>query len=421
MDPPVSSSLLVPVVLLGIALVAAACSTDEPLDAPSPLPTADTATADPDAPPTATTTALDGNRVLTGRLHEGPLRQLDAGLVPELLVAAPLVDGHLLVASDRDRVVAWVVRDDGVTAAPPDVVQGLGRPPTSGRPALVRDGAAWRFAATTGPGDPDWSTSEGPLRRDGDRVTFGAAVVEDLLPDARWAIDGDRLAVPVRPTREYGHAVLGDDVEAAGLALADAGTGEVEVISFAPGVVLEGTGIVLADVDGDGRSEPVFTLTDAEIGARQAILLDGRIVEGPAIGQGNRWRHLLGVHDGRILEIVTPHLARTFQVLELDDDAVTVTTSTPGTLASHAIGSRDLDEALLVDATGDGHADAIGPADGADDLLRIVASTDGAVVRQVGLPGRRVGNLTGFSLGDRAVVAAGSTDGTVLLLGLERQ
>ena len=421
MDPSVPSTLLVPVALLLLAAIAAACTDGRATDDASPLPTADSVVADPAVPATSTTTGLDGNRVVEGRLHDGPVLQLEAGLVPEILVSAPLVGGHLLVASDREQVAAWVVRADGVTAAPSDVVEGLGPPPAAGRPALVRDGAAWRFAPSTDPGDPDWDAPAGVVRRDGDRVTFGAAVVRDLLPDARWAVDGDRLAVPVRPTSEYGHAVLGDGVEAAGLALADAATGEVEVVTFQPGVVLEGTGVLLADVDGDGRAEPVFTLTDPEVGARQAVLLDGEIVEGPPIGQGNRWRHLLGVDAGRILEIVTPHLARTFQVLELDGGTLAVTTSARGTLASHAIDSRDLDEALLVDATGDGRADAIGPADGAPATLRIVAERDGSVVRQVGLPGRRVGNLTGFTLGDRAVVAAGSGDATVLLLGLDRQ
>ena len=420
MEAPLRSSCPATMILVTLLGLAAAGCTTPPATTP-PLVTTGPVAADThvpdDAPPTVTTTALDGNRVVAGRLADvGPVR-LAADLVPSVLLAAPVADGMLLVASDRATSHAWVLTDEGVGTAPRSVLDGLGPPPPEGRPALVRDDDHWRFAPSTGPGDADWQAPAGDVRRDGTSVRFGAATVDDVLPDARWAVEGTRLVVPVGPTTSYGHAVLGDGVEARGIAVADAATGRVERTDLPPGVVLEGTGVILADLDGDGTTEPVFTVADARVGARQAVLLDGRVVEGPAIGRGNRWRHLLGVADGRLHEVVTPHLTQTHQVLVLDGGTMTVAHATEGTIASHTIGSRDLDRATLVDATGDGVADAVGPAAGRAEALQVVDGADGTTVRLVDLGSTVTSNVLGFRVGQQAVVAVGTDAGGVLLLG----
>lgn len=406
-----------------LLLLGAGCTATSPPPAtPTPTDVVGTVTADdpaflasPVGPSTVTTTTLAGNRTTSGRLDLGPDPvALDAGFVPTALLAAPLRDGQLLVATDRVQSRSWVLRPDGTVTAGPDLAE-----PGAGRPALVRDGDDWQFAPSRQLGDGDWTVEAGALRRDDDAVTFGAATVTDLLPDARYAVNGNRLAVPVAPTDVYRHAVLGDDVEAGALAVADARSGEMVVHDLPDGLVLEGTGALLADVDGDGTADPVVTLSGPAAGARQAVLLDDRFVLGPAIGQGNRWRHLVGVQDGTLFEIVTPHLARVFQTLRLDDVALVVGISQPETVASHAIGSRDLDQAALVDATGDGIVDLVGPASDDDRTLLVVDGTDGSEVARRRLPGVQSSNLLGIARDDgRALAALGTSDGVVVVYGL---
>lgn len=427
MDHPLQSSSLT---LLLLACLTA-CSTTassgmrQPTDAavtaslaPAPQEGTDAATG---AMSTVTTTGLDGNRIAPGTLGvDTPPLVLSTDIVPTVLLAAPLEDGHLLVATDRSEVRAWIVTSAGIAEAPDEILAGLGEPPAEGRPALLRDGDHWRFTQGNGQGDTRWRTPAGDVRRDGDRVRFGDAIVQDVLPDARWAVAGSVLAVPVRPTDEYGHGVLGDAIEAAALAVADADTGAVEVHTFPGAAVLEGTGVVLADVDGDGGADPVLTLSRDAVGARQAVLLDGEFVLGEPIGRGNRWRHTLGVDDGRILEVVTPHLARVFQVVELgDENTLRVTVSEADTIASHSIGSRDLDMAGLVDVTGDGTADVLGPAAGSE-ALRVLDGRTGAAVRDIGLPARQVSNLALFTDDRTAVAALGTEDGHIVVLGVSR-
>lgn len=409
--------------LLVLLAMAGGCTDVGRPTSPSPAATASVAAPDGvsldvprDGPRTVTTTSLTGNRTAAGRLDldRAPL-VLDAGFVPTVLLGAPVQAGLLLVAADDVQSATWVVTDDGTIAAGPD----LGAP-GPGRPALVRDDDRWRFAPSDALGDGDWTTDAGPVMRDGTTVTFGAATVDDLLPDARYAVAAEKLVVPVRPTDAYRHGVLGDEVEAGAIAVADATSGEVVVHDLPEGLVLEGTGALLVDLDGDGEADPVVTLSGPTTGAQQAVLLGDRFVLGPAIGQGNRWRHLLGAQDGTLLEIVTPHLARVYQRLQFDGDGFTVTASVPETIASHAIGSRDLDRAGLVDVTGDDVVDVLGPATDDDRVLLAVDGSDGSEVARLELPGVQSSNLATLpGPGDSALAAVGTSEGAVVLYGLD--
>lgn len=398
-----------------VAGLVAACTPDRAArsrDATPVRTTQEVPVPAPDAPMTVTTTDLDGNRVAAGEVDlasRGLL--LDAGFSPTWLLAAPTREGHLLVATDGHEVAAWSVGPVVALVEDP----GLGTPGV-GRPALLAGEEGWAFAAGSGDGDGTWRTAEGTVERASGTVTYGAARIDDVLPDARWAVDGPRLVVPVGPTDEYGHAVLGDDIEASGIAVADAHSGAVVIHDLPEGTVLEGTGVLLADALGTGRAQPVVTLSDHVGGARVAVVReDGSLVEGPPIGTGNRWRHVVAVSDGRVVEVVTPHLRRVLQTLRAGASRLVVEVAVEETVASHAIGSRNLDQALVVGVAG--RTALLGPAADAMDVLVGFDVDDGREVARVPLSADLTTNVLALEARGRALVAVGTADGRVLLLG----
>ncbi len=85
---------------------------------------------------------------------------------------------------------------------------------------------------------------------------------------------------------------------------------------FQSPLVLEGIAPIWADLDGDGVREILATLSDAIEGARVVVYAeDGSVIaEGPAVGQGNRWRHQIAVApfgpqgELELAVVLTPHI-----------------------------------------------------------------------------------------------------------------
>lgn len=239
-----------------------------------------------------------------------------------------------------------------------------GRPPTAGRALAVL--ALALAACQQAPDESGYA----PLSID---LPDGIEALPDAI--ATTANDG-RVAVLTDPTDRYGHAVLGDGIEAGSITiLTEDGTVD-EVLDVTPDVV-ESRLATWADVDGDGTDDLVATLSNAEVGARQVVWSSawGRL-DGEAIGRGNRWRHLIGIipPDGDdpalLVEVVTPHLSRTVAISAITADGIGLLRARDLPIVSHTIGSRSLDDARLTDVDGDGLPELVGPGtDGSEVVI----------------------------------------------------
>ena len=191
--------------------------------------------------------------------------------------------------------------------------------------------------------------------REAQKIPGAQALGDSILTAAD--IDGDRqkeLIVLAAPTERYGHGVLGDAIEPSEIRaykLSGGRLGHMSTYQAGGAGVFEALGTLAADIDGDGREEILVTRSDDASGAAHLALSlrGGKLLlkaAGTAIGMGNRWSHLLGVHHmgkgkAQVLAIETPHLAGYLLALEQAGDNLSERARRPG-FSTHTIGSRNL-------------------------------------------------------------------------------
>ncbi len=194
-----------------------------------------------------------------------------------------------------------------------------------------------------------------------------------------------RRAWFVDPTDRYGHGVLGDAIEAGGLAIERA-NGEIVRLTLPESSVFEDRWPRLWDVDGDGDAEVVVVRAYLNAGAALAVvdLVDGRpviVAETPPIGRANRWLNPVGAGDfdgdGQIevAYVETPHIGGVLRLFRLTEGRLVQAYAARG-FSNHAIGSRRLRESISGDFDNDGVAEILIP-DAAQRLLRHVDFKDG--------------------------------------------
>ena len=168
------------------------------------------------------------------------------------------------------------------------------------------------------------------------------------------------------------HGVLGDALEAAAIEWVDTCTGEAGRVEIAEPDVIEGISPILADIDSDGQTEIVVTLSNSTEGARLAAFeLDGTSAgESEPIGQGNRWRNQLAAGafgpsgEVEIIDVRTPHIGGTVQAFRqiIDDDGqpslIQVAASDPN-YTSHVIGTRNLSMGIALNVDSDSFPDVV--------------------------------------------------------------
>ncbi len=245
----------------------------------------------------------------------------------------------------------------------------------------------------------------------------------DPLPDTRVVYSGPTLVALAEPTDRYRHGVLGDRIEAGAIEIVDTDTGSTRRITIEAPAVVEGISPMLADLDGDGEMEIVVTTAQGEDGARlEAWSLDGEFVAASLpIGRGNRWRNQLGAAplgpNGEIelVDVQTPHIGGIVQFFRLEGDQL-VRQAQLSSFTTHEIGSRNLDQGVLVDSTGDGRPEVLVLSTSARDLVAIERTADGAdVVAEVPLDSSVRTNLALRPSAETTALAVGTSDGRLLV------
>lgn len=194
-----------------------------------------------------------------------------------------------------------------------------------------------------------------------------------------------RAAWLTGPTRRYAHGVLGDDIEASGIAVETA-AGEVLSLTLGPDAVFEDRIPRLVDLNAVAGNEVLLVKSYLEQGAALALVApaDGKlsvVAEGEPIGIPYRWLNPVGVGDfdgdGRIetAHVETPHIGGTLVLSRLERGRL-VEVRRVGGFSNHRMGSRVLGLSMVLDADGDGVPDLVVPDDSRT-RLRIVTFASG--------------------------------------------
>lgn len=187
------------------------------------------------------------------------------------------------------------------------------------------------------------------------------------------------------PTGRYRHGVLGDAIEASGLAV-ELADGRTLSFELGPDSVFEDRLARLSDLDGDGTDEIIVVRSYLNAGAALAVVgvRNGRLkilAEAPAIGLPHRWLNPVGAADfdgdGRteIAIVRTPHIGGILILYRWENDRLVEVYREHG-FSNHAMGSRELGLSAILDANADGIPDIALP-DASRRNLRLVTFAEG--------------------------------------------
>ena len=377
----------------------------------------------------------DGNRIVKGIGNIPALTPLDITLegTPVWVTAVPVDDGLLwAVVLEDGRTQAFVVGDGQFEPYPITPSQI----PANMPPLLSFED---RRASVVIPND-SFSPQSHPvfINKDEDlayidedgnlKVRKGGEVT--TLPvnaqlDARILVDeNSRLLLHTNPTDEYGHGIMGDQLEAGSLTLiaTDPIPEIIRTIPATIGFVLEGIAPIWVDLNGDGEREIIVTRSNANDGA-QIVVLDERgnlLAAGPAIGRGGRWRHQLSAgpfgpnSEMELVDVLTPHIGGPTEFFQWKDNELVVVGIVNGN-TSHIIGSRNLDMNVAGYFDDSGTLTLLLPNQARTELGGIQRSADGARVSwTLPLSGRLATNIVGSSLADGRLAVGVGLDNDIL-------
>ena len=209
----------------------------------------------------------------------------------------------------------------------------------------------------------------------------------DALPDAEVILGTGTIkrAWLVFPTDRYDHAILGDDIEAAGVRV-ELDTHQVLTYTLPDDSVFEDRYPRLVDLDGDGTDEMILVRSYLNRGAALMVLKikDGKIIrraEAEPIGLSHRWLNPVGVgdfdQDGQpeLAVVITPHIGGILTLYKLVGERLEPVFRMPG-FSNHRIGSSELGQSAIIDFNQDGVPDLVVPAVGFHDL-RVISVVNG--------------------------------------------
>ena len=252
------------------------------------------------------------------------------------------------------------------------------------------------------------------------------------IPDARVTISPKNIreAWLTRPNQRYDHAILGDNIEAGGLAVNLASKRRLEIFAD-KGSVFEDRIARLVDLDGDGENEIVVVRTLLDRGASLAVYgVSGldiiELAETDPIGLSHRWLNpaVAADFDGdgkvEIAWVETPHIGGILKVARLTGTGtgtkrqLKIVAELSG-FSNHTIGSRELMQAVTFDWDKDGINDIILP--GAQrQMIRVVSLSSGQlkVIDEISIDGEIASPLIAADLDGNGV-------GEVLLVTKDAQ
>ena len=234
------------------------------------------------------------------------------------------------------------------------------------------------------------------------------------IPDARLTISTKNIreAWLTRPNQRYDHAILGDNIEAGGLAVLLANKQRLETFAD-KNSVFEDRMARLVDLDGDGENEIVVVQTDIDHGAAIAVYgVHGqeivKLAQSNPIGLSHRWLNPAVAADFNgdgVIELAwveTPHIGGILKIARLSGSGIKRKLEIIAELkgfSNHTIGSRELMQAVTFDWNKDGLNDIILP--GANhQKIKVVsfANSQLKVIDQIPIDGKIAGPLIAADL-----------------------
>jgi hypothetical protein len=213
------------------------------------------------------------------------------------------------------------------------------------------------------------------------------------LPDARitlGSLDGSaglQAVVLSDATDRYPHGALGDKLEASAVTVVTVAPNALAIrfryVVRAPAVI-EDLIPMVAPI-GEGRRPALVVVKSAPQQGSSVLVLGWRetglevLAEGPAFAQSNRWVHVVGAADlsgdgiPELVAVNTPHLAGVLVAYERRGGALVPMAKALG-YSSHAHGSRNQDQAVIADMSGNGRLEVILPRQGRDVLAALELS-----------------------------------------------
>ena len=222
----------------------------------------------------------------------------------------------------------------------------------------------------------------------------------DMLPDGvvTQGQNNIRRAWLTGPTDRYGHSVLGDAIEASGVA-AELSGGRVTRFELGADAVFEDRLTRFADMNGDGKDEILVVKSYLKRGGALTALTiaGGKLIvagEAPPIGRANRWLNPIGAADfdgdGKMeaAVVITPHIGGSLTLYRLQAGRLVKAYAADG-FSNHAIGSRELGLSAILDANGDRVPDIAVP-DARRHAIRVVTFAQGrfAELEHLHVPGK---------------------------------
>jgi hypothetical protein len=254
----------------------------------------------------------------------------------------------------------------------------------------------------------------------GEQLVVKAQVSLSALPDAEIVVanlvdDSPVVILLTDPSSRYPHGVLGDDLEAISVS---AYNPELELLSqfvLPEPFVFEQRRVtpLLAQKRG-----VLATRSSAQTGAG-VIFLEWRdnafqlSAEALAIGTGYRWLNLFASNDGTAYAIRTPHIGGILQRYHLSESVLELEQFELG-ITNHVIGSRNLDLAVLLEASADKTLLAA-PSQQLDHMRLIECAAICEVSQEWPLSERLSSNIVTVQLSGQRYLAAADTRGKLWL------
>jgi len=244
-----------------------------------------------------------------------------------------------------------------------------------------------------------------------------------VLPDTRVVqLSPEKVLVLAEPSDRFPHSALGDSLEATSAVVVTVGANEVETVYRSGDDVIESIAPLLADVDGDGASEVVLTVSnDREVWIVAASSAGGGVVAvSDPVDRLLGWRHLVAVGplgptgQTEIAEVLYPDARGSLRFLGFSGGELRVVATRTG-YRSHEFGARNLEQAVAADIDRDGYVEVILPTLDRQHIAGVRHGPDGAVdVWRRSLDGTLATNIAVLTRPDGTLsVAAATLEGSL--------